>query len=77
MRPLLLLCPRSSVVVTDIHAGITAKAEQLLLALRVKMGVHGRDFEVAVKRAGRLLPARLHKQAANIVKDQGLVIIQS
>ena len=72
MRPLLLLCPRSSAVVMDIHTDITAKAEQLRLALRAKLGVHGRDFEVAVKRTGRLLPARLRKQAAIIVKAQGL-----
>lgn len=56
----------------NIDADITAKAEELRLILRSKLGVRGRDFAQAVDRAGRLLPARLRKQAAAIVKAQGL-----
>jgi hypothetical protein len=56
----------------NIDADITAKAESLRLALRAKLGVRGRDFAQAADRAGRLLPARLRKQAAVIVKAQGL-----
>lgn len=56
----------------NVYADITAKAEELRLALRAKLNVKGRDFPKSVDKAGRLLPARLRKQAAVIVKAQGL-----
>lgn len=66
-----LVC-RFSVGVMDVHADISLKAEELRLALQAKLRVRGRNFGRAVERAGRLLPRRLHKQAAVIVKAQGL-----
>ena len=56
----------------DIHAEITARAEELRLAMRGKLGVRGASFAKTVDRAGRLLPSRLRKQAAVIVMAQGL-----
>ncbi len=56
----------------DIHVDIAAKAEELRLAMRAKLGVRGGSFAKTVDHAGRLLPMRLRKQAAVIVKAQGL-----
>jgi hypothetical protein len=68
----MLVDPRTRLTFMDIHADIMAKAEELRLALRAKLGVRGREFPDAVKSAGRLLPNRLRKQAGVIVKAQGL-----
>ena len=56
----------------DVHTDVSMKAEELRLALQVKLRARGRSFERAVARAGRLLPRRLHKQAAVIIQAQGL-----
>jgi hypothetical protein len=72
LGPLMLVDRRPSMKAMNIDADIIGKAEELRLALRAKLGVRGRDFAQAVDRAGRLLPNKLRKQAAVIVKAQGL-----
>jgi hypothetical protein len=56
----------------DYQADITAKAEEARLALWAKLNARGRNLTKAVAHAGRLLPKRLAKQAAVIVKAHGL-----
>ena len=56
----------------DYQADITAKAEEVRLALRAKLNARGRTLTKAVAHAGRLLPKKLAKQAAVIIKAQGL-----
>ena len=68
----MLVDRRLSMEAMNIDTDIIAKTEELRLALRAKLGVRGRDFAQAVDRAGRLLPNKLRKQAAVIVKAQGL-----
>ena len=55
----------------DYQADITAKAEEVRLALRAKLNARGRTLTKAVAHAGRLLPKKLAKQAAIIIKAQG------
>lgn len=56
----------------DYQADITAKAEEVRLALRAKLNARGRTLTKVVAHAGRLLLKRLAKQAAIIVMAQGL-----
>jgi hypothetical protein len=52
----------------DIEADIATKAETLRKALHAKLSIKGRSFDAAVRRAGRLLPRRIRRQAAVITK---------
>ena len=58
--------------VLDYHADITAKADEVRNALREKLNTLGSDLSTGVAWSGRLLPKKRSKQAAVIVKRQGL-----
>ena len=68
----MLVDRRPSIGFMDYHADITAKADEVRNALRAKLNARGSDLSKAVARSGRLLPKKLSKQAAVIVKAQGL-----
>ena len=56
----------------DYHADITAKADEVRNALREKLNTLGSDLSEGVAWSDRLLPKKRSKQAAVIVKGQGL-----
>lgn len=56
----------------DIEADIATKAETLRKAMHSKLSIKGRSFAGAVRRAGRLLPGRIRRQADVIIKAQEL-----
>lgn len=56
----------------EIEADINAKAETLRKALHAKLSMSGRSFAGTVRRAGRLLPRRIRRQADVIIKAQEL-----
>ena len=56
----------------DIEAEIAEKAENLRKAMHSQMRIRARSFAGAVRRAGRLLPRRLRRQADVIIQVQGV-----
>ena len=56
----------------DIEADIAEKAENLRKAMHSQLRIRGRSFAGAVRRAGRMLPRRLRRQADVIIKAQGV-----
>lgn len=51
---------------------ISAKAQALQDRLKETYGVRARDLEGALRKTGRRLPRRLHKQARYIIESQEL-----
>ena len=68
----MLVDHRPSIGFMDYHADITAKADEVRNALRAKLNTLGSDLSTGVAWSGRLLPKKRSKQAAVIVKAQGL-----
>ena len=68
----MLVDRRPSIGFMDYHADITAKADEVRNALRAKLNTLGSDLSTGVAWSDRLLPKKRSKQAAVIVKAQGL-----
>ncbi|QFT57437.1 hypothetical protein FIU94_01260 [Sulfitobacter sp. THAF37] len=49
---------------------ITARTQSLQQLLQDKLGVRGRDLEHALRKAGRLLPRRVRRQAAQLARAE-------
>jgi len=49
---------------------LAEKTEELRLLMRERLGVKGRDFATALRRAGRLLPRRLRREARLLIEAE-------